>query len=216
MLPASAPGVRYAGWDLAAVGINQSRFWKLRACDLAPEVSIIATWHRQAWSPFGSTDWAVANFDLVLWRLGPGGQPIPLTGDGGLGYFGGGNVVSESNADNVEHLYVEDLDFCREVVARGRTLRVNTRARIRHREGGTQPGDAVLGGMRPLQLECMTRGKVYFARKRLSGLRRLVALATICVAKPIAGVLRYGRVGFLPLYFRAVRDGFRLPVRRGR
>jgi GT2 family glycosyltransferase len=111
-------------------------------------------------------------------------------------------------------LYVEDLDLCREVIARGRTLRVNTRARIRHREGGTQAGDAVLGGLRPLQLECMTRGKVYFARKRLSGVRRLVALATICVLKPVAGVLRYGRVGFLPLYFRALRDGFRLPVRR--
>jgi hypothetical protein len=109
-LPASAPGVRYAGWDLAAVGIDQSRFWRLRACDPAPEVSIIATWHRKTWSPFGNTDWAVANFDLILWRVGPGGQPIPLTGDSGLDYFGGGNVVSESNVDNVEHLFVKDLE----------------------------------------------------------------------------------------------------------
>jgi len=116
--------------------------------------------------------------------------------------------------DESYFLYVEDLDFCREVVARGRTLRVNTRARLRHREGGTQDDGAVLGAMRPLQLRNMTRGKVYFARKRLPWWQRAVALFSICVAKPLLGVLRYGRVGFLPLYYRAVAEGFRIPVRR--
>jgi hypothetical protein len=108
-VPSSNNG-RYAGWDLADVGIGQSRWWHLKACDLAAEVSILATWHRKVSSPFGNTNWAVANFDLVLWRIDGNQQLVTLVGDDGLGFFGGGNVVSQSQVDNVEHLYITQLE----------------------------------------------------------------------------------------------------------
>jgi hypothetical protein len=108
--PPASISARHAGWDLATVGIGESRYWRLKVCDLAAEVSILATWHRQASSPFGNGNWAVADFDLVLWRLDAGEQLVTLLGDDGLAYFGGGNVVSESPVDNVEHLFVLDLE----------------------------------------------------------------------------------------------------------
>jgi hypothetical protein len=108
--PPASISARHAGWDLATVGIGESRYWRLKACDLAAEVSILATWHRQASSPFGNGNWAVADFDLVLWRVDIGEQLVTLVGDDGLTYFGGGNVVSESRVDNVEHLFVFDLE----------------------------------------------------------------------------------------------------------
>jgi hypothetical protein len=60
--------------------------------------------------PFGNADWAVADFDLILWRLDANEQLVALVGDSGLAFFGGGNVVSLSQVDNVEHLYVLDLE----------------------------------------------------------------------------------------------------------
>ncbi|MHC4825364.1 MAG: hypothetical protein ACYTEY_02275 [Planctomycetota bacterium] len=108
--PPASINARHAGWDLTTVGIGESRYWRLKVCDLAAEVSILATWHRQASSPFGSGNWAVADFDLILWRLDVGEQLVTLVGDDGLAYFGGGNVASESQVDNIEHLYVLDLE----------------------------------------------------------------------------------------------------------
>ena len=34
---------------------------------------------------------------------------LDITGDGGIDVFGGGNVVSESSVDNIEHLYIQNL-----------------------------------------------------------------------------------------------------------
>ena len=51
-------------------------------------------------SNFGS--YSIANLDLVLWKS-QGGKLMGLTGDAGIDVFGGGNVVSESDVDNVEH-----------------------------------------------------------------------------------------------------------------
>jgi hypothetical protein len=108
--PPASVSALHAGWDLATVGIGESRYWRLNACDVAAEVSILAAWHRQAASPFGNGNWAVADFDLILWRVDAGEQLVTLVGDPGLAYFGGGNVVSESAVDNVEHLFVLDLE----------------------------------------------------------------------------------------------------------
>jgi hypothetical protein len=38
-----------------------------------------------------------------------GGVPTAITGDAGIGVYSGGNVVSSSAVDNVEHLYVRGL-----------------------------------------------------------------------------------------------------------
>jgi hypothetical protein len=96
----------YAGWETWFLGGNQSRYIKFEVDALADEVSIVLTWHQTVSSNFGS--YLIANLDLVLWKS-QGGKLFDLTGDAGIGVFGGGNVVSESDVDNVEHLYIEDL-----------------------------------------------------------------------------------------------------------
>lgn len=107
-------------------------------------------------------------------------------------------------------LYVEDLDFCREIRARGRTLRVNVRATATHDEGASQAGEAAdRAGLRRRQLYYLTRNKVLFARKRLGLAARLVFYAVAFVGKPLAGLARYRGVGFLGTYYRALFDGVR-------
>ena len=114
--------------------------------------------------------------------------------------------------DETFFLYVEDLDLCREVVARGRELWITTAARVRHREGGSQVDDPpVLGGMRARQLEHIARGKVYLARKRLPFLQRTCFLLTAFVLRPIAGVFVARNLRFLRPWLRGAVAGLRLP-----
>lgn len=108
--PPASVTAGHAGWDLATVGPGTSAYWRLAVCGTAAELSAVATWHRQVESPFGNGDWALADFDLRLWRIDAAGQLVTLVGDPGLAYFGGGNVVSQSRVDNLEHLYVTDLE----------------------------------------------------------------------------------------------------------
>ena len=96
----------HAGWETWLLGGNQSRYIKFDVGTLADEVSILLTWHQSPSSGFGS--YALADFDLVLWKQ-QGGKLMSITGDAGLGVFGSGNVVSESSVDNVEHLFIRDL-----------------------------------------------------------------------------------------------------------
>jgi hypothetical protein len=70
-------------------------------------VDVIASWHRTVASNF--TTYTLANFDLRLWRVDANGVAQTLVGDPGLPYFAGGNVVSQSTVDNVEHLFVKGL-----------------------------------------------------------------------------------------------------------
>ena len=107
--PPAATNAPHAGWDLASVGLGESRYWRLSVCRLAAEVSLLATWHRQVQSPFGDADWAVADFDLILWRVDGKGQTVTLVGDAGLPWFAEGNVVSAGGVDNIEHVFVHVL-----------------------------------------------------------------------------------------------------------
>ncbi len=112
--------------------------------------------------------------------------------------------------DPAYFLYVEDLDLCREVVRRGRTLRITLDAEIRHAGGGSQGGeDRTHAGMRPSQLRWITRNKVYFARKWLPLPQRLVFYLTAWLLKPVAGILRFGP-RFLGAYYAALREGSRV------
>ena len=105
--PPDAANASHAGWDYASVGLNQSLYWRFDVLEEAPEVSILTTWHRSTNSTFTAS--FVANFDLTLWRVDERGALVTLVGDAGLGFFGGGNVVSQSTIDNVEHLFVKAL-----------------------------------------------------------------------------------------------------------
>lgn len=103
--PAS-PNAEWAGWDLAGVPAGESRFWRFHLPAAAPEISILATWNRRVRTTFGG--YFFADFDLRLWRVSDDGSLLDLLGDPGF-YFQGGNVVSASAVDNVEHLHVTTL-----------------------------------------------------------------------------------------------------------
>jgi hypothetical protein len=105
----TAANAPHAGWDLVSVGLGESRYWRMSICQLAAEVSFLVTWHRQVQSPFGNANWAVADFDLILWRVDGQGKTVTLVGDAGLPWFAEGNVVSQSAVDNIEHVFVREL-----------------------------------------------------------------------------------------------------------
>ena len=92
-----------------SIGIDESRFYRVTLPDFADEAVFTATWHRQVDTPFGAGTQFVADFDLHLWRVDDNNNLVSLVGDAGLPYFEGGNVVSRSAIDNVEHLYVTGL-----------------------------------------------------------------------------------------------------------
>ncbi len=125
--------VQSAAWDLASLAAGESRYYRFSTADLAPEISITATWNRIVENDY--VTWSVANFDLHLWRY-EGGELISLIGDAGLPYFGFGNVTSQSSIDNVEHLYVRDLAPGQYVIE----LR---------RLGGTRSADAAIAWFLP-------------------------------------------------------------------
>ncbi len=107
-------------------------------------------------------------------------------------------------------LYVEDLDLCREVHTRGRTLWIEPRAVALHQGGGCWRDEPpVLGNLTAGQVYWLTRSKALFAAKRLSSGQRLVQLALAAIVKPVIGVLWQRSVKFLPPYFRGLRDGRR-------
>jgi len=107
-------------------------------------------------------------------------------------------------------LYCEDVDLCREVVARGRTLRITRRAVLVHAHGGTQrDAPKVLGEMTADQVRRITRGKLRLARKWLPWPQRWSAYVVAAVVRPLVLVLRFRRVGFLRAYYGAWRTQLR-------
>lgn len=95
-----------AAWDLKTLDAGESSFYRFATLELAPEVSITATWNRIVEPDYVS--WSIANVDLYLWRI-ENGELISMVGDAGLPYFGWGNVTSQSTVENVEHIYLRDL-----------------------------------------------------------------------------------------------------------
>lgn len=108
-------------------------------------------------------------------------------------------------------LYVEDMDLCCTIAARGRSLWVNDRAVVRHAEGGTQDDPPVLAGMRARQLYWSTAGKVRFARKWLAPWQQACFFTVAVLVKPLLGLALARSTRFLPPYFRGLRDGWRAP-----
>lgn len=74
--------------------------------------SAVATWNRQVSnSQLAGAAAApkVANLDMKLYRV-VNEQYQPISGDAGVGVFASGNCVSQSAANNVEHVFLRDLD----------------------------------------------------------------------------------------------------------
>jgi GT2 family glycosyltransferase len=107
-------------------------------------------------------------------------------------------------------LYVEDLDLCREVLARGRELWVTSRAVVRHEDGGTQREDAALpGGMRRTQLHHLARGKVLFARKWSGPLGFALSCAFAACVKPLAALCLWRSWAPVRAHLGGLADGLR-------
>lgn len=96
------------GWDYVGIPNGGKRFWGFELHDSGDEVSIVARWHRRVENDF--SDYAVADIDLILWRIGQDGQLKEMFGNASNGRFSDGNTVSSSRVDPVEHLYLRDLD----------------------------------------------------------------------------------------------------------
>ncbi len=105
--PDSMPVAPYAAWDVASLLNGGSRFYKFSTQDVSDEVSILLLWHQKVNTGFSS--YSMADLDLQLWGLDDKENLVDITGDAGIDVFDSGNVVSESNVDNVEHLYIRDL-----------------------------------------------------------------------------------------------------------
>jgi len=104
--PAS-DNIQTSGWDRAALDAGESRFYRFTTDELADNVSFLATWHRFVPSSFNS--FLIANVDLTLWRVDKNNQLVAITGEAGNDVFASGNVVSNSDVDNVELVHTRDL-----------------------------------------------------------------------------------------------------------
>lgn len=95
-------------WDWENFTQSYQRHYRIEVpvqCD----ASFLVTWNR---APLAQWTLGVApatlNLRLELRRIA-GSSAASITGDAGVGVFAGGNVLSQSNVDNVEHLYVRGL-----------------------------------------------------------------------------------------------------------
>lgn len=114
--PAGQTPLPRAAWDSSALLSGASRFYRFKTTGEADEVSVVAVWERRVAGNFWS--FTSANFDLELWRLSASGASESMVGPAGAAVFDGGNVVSRSAADNVEHVRVTGLapgDYALEV-----------------------------------------------------------------------------------------------------
>ena len=108
LFPPLRTSIDWTGWDLVGMELGGRRYYRFDISEVADEIAITATWHRSVRLLQGT--WNLADFDLFLWRVDLDGSLESLVGDLGVDSFAGGNVVSESAIDNVEHLYVTGLE----------------------------------------------------------------------------------------------------------
>lgn len=107
------------------------------------------------------------------------------------------------------YLYMEDVDFSERVANAGFRLRYEPRATAVHRVHGAVGGTREAPG--PVTTYYLTRNRFLYARERLRGTARAVALARLVVtrgAKVVADLAR-GRHARARLIVRASLDGLR-------
>jgi hypothetical protein len=123
----AAPSAGMHGWSFEQADADDQMWWRFTLPEGAAKFAVSAAWNRVVPSNFGQA--AVADFDLELFTE-VDGAAVPLVGDDVA--FGGGNVASASEVDNVEHLWITDL-------AAGDYLLVATRV-----DGGGDPAAVAL------------------------------------------------------------------------
>ncbi|MCC7013328.1 MAG: hypothetical protein IT454_12255 [Planctomycetes bacterium] len=104
---ATASTVSPQGWEEVQTTSGASRFWRFSVESVKPYVSIVATWNRHLGTTY--TTFSLPNLDLELWSIDAQGNLSALVGTSAGQFFAGGNVLSASGVDNLEHLYVSDL-----------------------------------------------------------------------------------------------------------
>jgi hypothetical protein len=104
---AGGPG-QLASWDYENFTPGYQRHYRIEVpttCD----VSVLVAWNRvptSAWSSVVAP--SVMDLRLELKKV-VSGVATAITGAAGAGIYSGGNVLSASTVDNVEHLYVRGL-----------------------------------------------------------------------------------------------------------
>lgn len=101
----SAPA---AAWDLLSIDAGSDVYYRFELLEPKDEVSMLLTWHRQPNASF--TGFAMPDLNLELFAVDASGNLISLRGDSGLPYFEQGNIASLSTVDNIEHLYLKNLE----------------------------------------------------------------------------------------------------------
>ncbi len=103
----AAANARHNGWDRGTIPEGESRFWRFQVAAVKPFVSVLATWERYVPADFSGFE--VPRIELELFSVDALGGLVSMVGDPGLPRFATGNVRSESIKDNLEHLYLTDL-----------------------------------------------------------------------------------------------------------
>jgi len=104
--PAAAGPACGPGWTTGSVAAGASAWVVLTLPQAAAELTVALAWER--FVRLSPPSASLADLELELFRLDAAGGPVPLVGDPGR--FAGGNVLSASAVDNVEHLHVLGLD----------------------------------------------------------------------------------------------------------
>lgn len=93
-------------WDYEVFTLNYQRHYRFDVA-VPCDASILLAWNRSPGSTFSVVP-GLMNLRLELRKV-VGGVPTAITGDAGASAFAGGNVLSASAVDNVEHLFIRGL-----------------------------------------------------------------------------------------------------------
>jgi hypothetical protein len=108
---AGPQGWAQASWPTNSAGVGY--FIRFYLPTKANTLSVVATWYRAVATtqfPASGTVPKLANLDITLHRV-VNDTLVPMTGSGGVALFGSGNCVSRSADNNVEHIFLRNLEW---------------------------------------------------------------------------------------------------------
>jgi len=105
-VPATS-NVTVRGWDFGTITDTGTLYYRFNLAGVTDQLSFLCAWNRNVNTSF--TGFTQANFNLQLFRVNCSNQLLSLVGDANASIFSGGNVVSQSGIENVEHLFIRNL-----------------------------------------------------------------------------------------------------------